>query len=113
MDIQTLLANQNEIHNLDDLIEVITTLVDEFVETNTVLVDASVVGLDSRIPRMYVSKNEDFIATKNTRALDYYGGFEYVDSQDRTVVGGWTFYSGDSERVADAIDHWVKYRDTE
>jgi hypothetical protein len=37
--------------------------------------------------------------------LDYYGGFEYIkEGEGRTTLGEFTFYSSESDRVADALE---------
>lgn len=58
-------------------------------------------GLDRRCGMIYLG--EDFLATRDRRLLDYYGGFEYVDSECIQQVGGWTLYSADDGRVLQAM----------
>ena len=58
-------------------------------------------GLDRRCGMIYLG--EDFLATRNRRSLDYYGGFEYVDPEYIQQVGGWTLYSADDDRVLQAM----------
>ena len=58
-------------------------------------------GLDPRCGIIY--SGEDFLATRNRRLLDYYGGFEYVDSEYIQQVGGWTLYSIEDGRVLEAM----------
>ena len=63
-------------------------------------VRAERVGLDLRAAyRLWVG--EDFIACRASedRTLQYYGGFEYVEKEHRQEVGGYVFYSTESERV--------------
>ena len=59
------------------------------------------VGLDPRCGMIYLG--EDFLATRNRRSLDYYGGFEYVDPEYIQQVGGWTLYSVDDSCVLRAM----------
>lgn len=59
-------------------------------------------GLDSRCGTIY--RGEDFLATKHRRSLDYYGGFEYIDPEYITVIGEWTLYSIEHDRVLEAIE---------
>lgn len=71
-------------------------------------VTAADMGLDHRAGHeFFVSDCLRYIFAKNrnVRTLDYYGGFEYVDSSCRNTIGEWTFYSADDQRVAEAIDH--------
>ena len=67
-------------------------------------VTAKKVGLDPRISirEMYASK-QGLLVRGETRALNYYGGFEYVDSDCVTVVGDWTLYSSDCSRVRECL----------
>lgn len=58
-------------------------------------------GLDRRCGMIYLG--EDFLATRDRRLLDYYGGFEYVNSECIQQVGGWTLYSADSDLVLQAM----------
>lgn len=57
-------------------------------------------GLDTRARAWCMWVSRDGIAVKgSTRSLDYYGGFEYVDSDAITKIGDITFYSIDDDRV--------------
>lgn len=62
---------------------------------------AEVLGLDQRCGPVWLG--EDFLATEYRQALDYYGGFEYIDKKYITTLGTWTFYSNDDDRVLDAF----------
>ena len=71
------------------------------------------VGLDSRAGyRLLI--NEDYIAVSKSdrRSLDYYGGFEYVDEENVTVLGDFVFYSADDERVQDHLDEFFMQEET-
>lgn len=57
-------------------------------------------GLDRRCGTVWIG--EDFLASDAPRLLDYYGGFEYVDSAYKTIIGGVTIYSTEDKRVAAA-----------
>lgn len=62
--------------------------------------DPKLAGLDIRCGQIYVG--EDFIASTRPRELDYYGGFEYVDSDYTLTIGQFLkIYSIQDERVAD------------
>jgi hypothetical protein len=67
------------------------------------LYPAQKLGLDSRCGLLYVA--EDFIATKDRRSLDYYGGFEYIDPECITSIGSLTIYSIEHDRVLEAITY--------
>lgn len=97
-----------EFDNVFALIDEVSRTVDNldnFVE-NMRNVKAEDLGLDSRAGySLYV--NDDCIAVRGAmfdRVLQYYGGFEYVDKQDRMEVGDWVFYMADSSRVAECLD---------
>jgi hypothetical protein len=68
------------------------------------LLPAEKFGLDERCGNLYMG--EDFIAVNipRDRTLQYYGGFEYVDTDCRMVIGDYVFYSSDADRVQDAMD---------
>lgn len=85
----------------------IRNLVDEYFEdSGAVRVSAEAVGLDHRAGYVFVSTEEGWIASMNTRTLEYYGGFEYIGEEYRVTVGEITFYSSDHSRVADAIEYY-------
>ena len=91
-----------------ELEEQVRWMVEQYIEdASAVRVSADAVGLDIRAGFVFVSTEEEWIATSNTRSLEYYGGFEYVDIEYRVVVGEMTFYSADHSRVRDALEHYV------
>ena len=68
-------------------------------------VTASELGLDMRCGRAYVSENMDcIIVGGDARSYNYYGGFEYVDSEDKRSLGDYTFFMDTSDRVRDALE---------
>lgn len=71
-------------------------------------VSAEKAGLDRRCGMIYI--NGEFIATtiSNDRLLQYYGGFEYVDSEHRLQFGDMVFYTADSDRVYDHIELYLE-----
>ena len=75
-------------------------------------VDAEAVGLDARAGSVFISTEEGWIASRNTRTLEYYGGFEYIDIEDRVTVGDVTFYSSDHSRVADALEYYAEQQES-
>lgn len=77
-------------------------------------------GLDPRAAyELYVSKGEyegcGVIACKdsNTRTLNYYGGFEYVNPEHVSTFGEWTVYSEEDSRVKSALDVYFERESTE
>lgn len=75
--------------------ELVSELEDNWTETT-----AEKLGLDVRAScrRMFVS-DQGIAVIGNTRSLDYYGGFEYVDDGCRTSVLDVTFFSIENDRV--------------
>lgn len=69
------------------------------IETNWTFVKATELGLDSRCGYVWVDENRTAIASDDTRILDYYGGFEYVDKNHILQVGNMKVYSGECDRV--------------
>ena len=65
------------------------------------LYPAEELGLDPRCGSLYVA--EDFIATIHRKSLDYYGGFEYIDSEYILSLQTLTIYSNEAERVDSAL----------
>lgn len=94
----------HELMNLKDKLE---SFVDDiFSDYDTIAVYADKIGLDFRAGCVTISKEGGFIATTNSRTLEYYGGFEYVKSEDKITIGEWTFYFDSSSRVESALDYF-------
>lgn len=92
-------------HELMTLRDKLESLVDDiFSDYDTVLVGAEKIGLDYRAGRVMISKEGGFIASCDTRLLEYYGGFEYVSSDDKIIIGVYTFYFDSSSRVERALE---------
>ena len=88
------------------LIESVNDMVEEYV-TNMRLEPASRLGLDDRCGKLYV--DEDCIVARKGSRVDYYGGFEYVNGEDRMEIGEYVFYMANSSRVADAIECLMEF----
>lgn len=66
-------------------------------------------GLDPRCGRMYVNQDCIIVSSESAaRTLEYYGGFEYVDSDSKIRIGDYTIYLRDDERVEEAITHFFE-----
>lgn len=70
-------------------------------------VSAKKIGLDYRAGHVYVSHEGIIVDNYSRRVLDYYGGFEYVNKEHVHVLGGYTFYSRDDERVEEAVQYYM------
>lgn len=73
------------------------------IESECELVPAARCGLDPRCGNLLVG--EDFVASRNPGALDYYGGFEYVDSEYTLRLGEWKLYFKGDSRI-DGLPCW-------
>lgn len=62
-------------------------------------------GLDFRCGRILISVDEGFVASCNTRSIEYYGGFEYIDSEFKLDAGDYRFY----DREADRVDRVIRF----
>ena len=77
-------------------------------DSNAVLIGAhglEELGLDFRCGRIYVSVDGDFVAACNSRSIEYYGGWEYIDSEFKFDAGDYRFY----DREADRVDAVIQY----
>jgi len=70
-------------------------------------VKARELGLDQRASWQDLKVTDEFIAVAQSqdRTMLYYGGFEYVSAEHRTVLGDWVFYSVESNRVREHLGH--------
>jgi len=62
-------------------------------------------GLDFRCGRILISVDEGFVAACNSRSIEYYGGWEYIDSEYKLDAGDYRFY----DREADRVDAVIRY----
>jgi len=88
--------------DIHQIIETLQTLQAQ-VESDCELIPAHELGLDPRAGFLYVG--EDFVATSRPRELDYYGGFEYVDSEYTLRLGEWKLYFKGDHRI-DNLPCW-------
>ena len=76
-------------------------------DSGAVEVGARDISLDYRSGRVYVSLKEDWIAVKgSTSSINYYGGFEYVESAYVTRIGNVTFYEAEPDRVRSCLEFY-------
>ena len=93
--------------NAEFFIEDINIQVEEFVN-GLPRVRADKLGLDIRAGhRLYVTEDAVVCESDATRPLDYYGGFEYIDSQYRVAVGSYVFYLSGDDRVSDCLAEYT------
>jgi len=69
-------------------------------------VSATELGLDQRCGFAYVDEDMQAIVVDDSRArsFNYYGGFEYIDSEDKRMLGDYVIYMDTSDRVRDALE---------
>ena len=96
--------------NLFSLIDDVTELTDNYIATME-KVPADKLGLDSRSGSLFVSPDCIAVYKSNDRALQYYGGFEYVDSEFRHEMGDYVFYSAEDNRVRDHLETYLNFMD--
>jgi hypothetical protein len=90
-----------------DMTEAIVEVVERNVRDNFEMVSADKLGLDIRAGyKMFVNEDAIAVAKHNDRTLQYYGGFEYVDSEYRVEMGDFVFYMCDDERVRGHIEQF-------
>jgi len=70
-------------------------------------VSATELGLDVRCGSAYVGENLDCIIVDsgNVRSFNYYGGFEYIDDEDKTCLGDYTVFLDTCDRVRGALEN--------
>lgn len=94
---------------LDELLCDVNNLVEDFLDGAVAISREDVIKRTSLDPRAFATRiwaGEDFIAVDKyaTGSLDYYGGFEYVNKDEKTTIGSYVFYSADNSRVQDLLD---------
>jgi hypothetical protein len=94
--------------NLDSILDCVENLVNDIIG-RAEQVTAESLGLDPRAGYscdLYVI-DDAIIADGCVKNLNYYGGFEYVDSSLQVVLGTLTIYSEECDRVQ---EHIATYR---
>ena len=89
-----------------DMIEEIQSQIDSHVE-GLRKVSAKELGLDYRCRTAWVSDELDCIIVekRDVSAINYFGGFEYVDKESVCELGDYTIYKNTDNRVQDALEH--------
>lgn len=89
------------------LLQEINIMVDDELADNYSYISAKDVGLDTRAGRFYISEDGIAVSKSYRSALEYYGGFEYVDKDYVITVGDYTFYASEDNRVAGTVSAWL------
>ena len=89
----------NFVEEMEEAIRVMTTKMDEAGPLD--------LGLDIRAGyKFWVSEDGLITTVDSDRTLQYYGAFEYVEKQFRTVCGKYVIYTRGDEYVDEALDHY-------
>ena len=92
------------------LYETIENAVQQYIEESDVVEIGAKgleeLGLDFRCGRILISVNEGFVAACNPRSIEYYGGWEYIDSEYKLDAGDYRFYDRDADRVDRVIQYY-------
>ncbi len=101
-----------EFSNILDLVDEVQDLVERQVQGMR-RVSAVELGLDQRCGRAYVDEDMQAIVVDsgNARSYDYYGGFEYIDDEDKRQLGDYVVYLDSSDRVRDALECLMESQD--
>jgi predicted homoserine dehydrogenase-like protein len=91
--------------NLEQMIEAVDTVVERNIRALATETKPENLGLDRRAGyRVLVTEDAVIVEASERGPLDYYGGFEYVDSNCVTVLGSYVIYSAQDERVKEGLD---------
>lgn len=92
---------------LYELIETIDLSVERHINSNMEQISPPRAGLDPRAAyTLYISGEAIAVPKSQDRTLQYYGGFEYVDTDYRKELGDYVFYLADDDRVAGHIEQY-------
>jgi hypothetical protein len=98
-----------EFTNIMDLADEVQDMVERQVQGMR-RVSATDLGLDQRCGFAYVDESMECIVVDDARArsFNYYGGFEYIDSEDKRTLGDYVIYFNTCNRVIDALEHLME-----
>ena len=98
-----------EFTNMLDLVDEVQDMVERQVQGMR-RVNAKQLGLDIRCGSAYVDDNMEYIVVEgsNERSYNYYGGFEYIDDEDKRQLGDYTVFLNTSDRVQEALECFME-----
>ena len=100
----------NKEEKMYKLEKTIGNAVDQYVKNSDVVEIGSFglkeLGLDFRCGRILISVNENFVAACNPSSIEYYGGWEYIDSEFKLDTPEYRFYDGEADRVYNVINNY-------
>tara|TARA_Y100000593_G_scaffold92140_1_gene182818 strand:- start:81 stop:392 length:312 start_codon:yes stop_codon:yes gene_type:complete len=98
--------------SIEFLKEQVDDMVGDYIrDSEAVEVSAKDIGLDPRAGDVLISWSERWIAvpSHSARCIEHFGGFEYINHKNKTVLGGYTFYDDGSDRVDECIDYYADH----
>ena len=96
---------KNEYDSIYELNDDIAKKVQAFIDEHGQEVEPESVGLDTRVGTLIVIENEGVMVEKHrANDIEYYGGFEYIDDEDKSEVGDYVLYSIEASRVEKILD---------
>jgi hypothetical protein len=98
--------------DFDNIISEVDAIVEEYVGKME-RTRAERCGLDARCGRVYVGRECIAVDKHNDSALQYYGGFEYVDKDCRYELGTYVFYSANDDRVQEHLEEFFEAEDAD
>lgn len=103
-----------EIQTIEDLRSVVADLVATFIENKTKIARNKDLGLDTRAGYALRVAEDGVVCPKSSDgSLQYYGGFEYIDKEDRCEIGEYVFYLSSDSRVSDCLDRILDKQEAE
>ena len=92
-----------------ELAQQVNETVNQYIsDSGAVQVCASEAGINERCGEIYISVEHGWIATEQISSLEYYGGFEHVNSGYKERIGEYMFYSNENSRVRNHIEIFEK-----
>ena len=93
--------------NINEIIDSLQDLEYSILE-QTERVLAKDLGLDPRCGIFHVDKDGEFVMVDkhDRRRVDYYGGLEYVDSENILTLNEYVLYMADDDRISGMIEFY-------
>jgi len=92
--------------------QIIENAVQQYIEESDVVEIGATgleeLGLDFRCGRILISVDEGFVAACSPRSIEYYGGWEYIDSEYKLDAGDYRFYDKEASRVESVIQYYLE-----
>lgn len=64
------------------------------------------INLDKRVGSVWLAEDAIIVNSANRNAINYYGGFEYIDPEYVQTIGDYTIYSSNEDRVRGCLDYF-------